>query len=117
MCRIKNLCRLLLIRWGRGLERGLGTFCRREYAAPRPPHISRRSSHSPPPRYAALRFASFTDSQDADGDAAPQGGEPTYIDQIYSLRDYGKTTLFVDFTHLLRHEEVLARAVADQYYR
>lgn len=53
-----------------------------------------------------------------DVDEAGEGGEePKYIEYIYALRDYGHTTLYVDFTHLLRHDEILARAISDQYYR
>lgn len=59
---------------------------------------------------------SFVDIHDADGDAVTQG-VPMYIAQIHSLRDYNKTTLFVDFSHVLQHEEVLARAISQQYYR
>jgi len=54
-------------------------------------------------------------SPDPDGDR-DQNGE-VYIDQIKALKDYGKTTLFVDFAHLLDYDEVFAVAVADQYYR
>ncbi|KAN0063015.1 MCM DNA helicase complex subunit mcm6 [Thecaphora frezii] len=48
---------------------------------------------------------------------AEKPNEPIYIDQIVALRDYGRTTLFVDFSHVLRHDDVLARAISDQYYR
>lgn len=40
-----------------------------------------------------------------------------YIDQIKAMKEYELTTLYVDFGHLLEREEVLARAVRDQYYR
>ncbi|KAK4687039.1 DNA replication licensing factor MCM6, partial [Tremellales sp. Uapishka_1] len=40
-----------------------------------------------------------------------------YIDQIKALKEYQITTLYVDFGHLLEREEVLARAIQDQYYR
>ncbi|KDN40343.1 MCM-domain-containing protein [Tilletiaria anomala UBC 951] len=53
-------------------------------------------------------------SQDPDGDRA---GAPIYIEQIRALQEYDKTTLFVDFTHVVQHEEVLARAISEQYYR
>ncbi|KAE8259426.1 hypothetical protein A4X13_0g1021 [Tilletia indica] len=43
--------------------------------------------------------------------------EPLYIDQIKALRDFQRTTLFVDFSHILRYEEILARAISEQYYR
>ncbi len=68
-------------------------------------------------------FAQFLESfvdQPLSGSPDPNGEkvqDPLYIDQIYALRDYNRTTLFVDFSHILRHDEVLARAVSDQYYR
>lgn len=40
-----------------------------------------------------------------------------YIKQIKALKDYGKTTLYVDFSHLLDSDQEFAVAVADQYYR
>ncbi|KAK0532983.1 MCM DNA helicase complex subunit mcm6 [Tilletia horrida] len=46
-----------------------------------------------------------------------QPREPLYIDQIKALRDFQRTTLFVDFSHILRYEEILARAISEQYYR
>ena len=42
---------------------------------------------------------------------------PFYIEQLYAMRDYGRTTLYVDFEHVLRYDEVLARAISEQYYR
>lgn len=68
-------------------------------------------------------FAQFLESfvdQPLSGSPDPNGEkvqDPVYIDQIYALRDYNRTTLFVDFSHILRHDEVLARAISDQYYR
>ncbi|CEH16397.1 dna unwinding-related protein [Ceraceosorus bombacis] len=52
-------------------------------------------------------------------DVTPINGQqpPTYVEQLFALKDYNRTTLFVDFTHVLRHEEVLAKAISDQYYR
>ena len=40
-----------------------------------------------------------------------------YIDQIHGMKDFELSTLYVDFTHLLLREEVLAKAIAQQYYR
>ena len=68
-------------------------------------------------------FAQFLESfvdQPLSASPDPNGEkvqDPVYIDQIYALRDYNRTTLFVDFSHILRHDEVLARAISDQYYR
>jgi DNA replication licensing factor MCM6 len=33
------------------------------------------------------------------------------------MREYELTTLYVDFTHILRTDEVLAQAIQNQYYR
>lgn len=33
------------------------------------------------------------------------------------MRDFGRLTLYVDFRHILQHDEVLADAISDQYYR
>lgn len=41
-----------------------------------------------------------------------------YIDQIRGMKLYGLSTLYVDYTHLQRHEDgVVAAAVASEYYR
>ena len=40
-----------------------------------------------------------------------------YIQQIHDMKQYEYTVLYVDFSHLLEREEVLARAIQDQYYR
>jgi DNA replication licensing factor MCM6 len=40
-----------------------------------------------------------------------------YIDQIRGMKEFELTTLYVDYTHLFTREEVLAKAVAAQYYR
>ncbi|GAA94868.1 uncharacterized protein L969DRAFT_26513 [Mixia osmundae IAM 14324] len=50
-------------------------------------------------------------------DEIHQGARAIYIDQIQALREFDLTTLYVDFSHVLTAEEVLARAVAEQYYR
>ncbi|PWZ02651.1 putative MCM6-involved in replication [Testicularia cyperi] len=68
-------------------------------------------------------FAQFLETfvdQPLSGSPDPNGEraqDPLYIDQIFALRDYNRTTLFVDFSHILRTDEVLARAISDQYYR
>jgi len=48
---------------------------------------------------------------------AGQTGEKYYVEQIYDMKQYDYTVLYVDFSHLLEREEVLARAIQDQYYR
>lgn len=54
-------------------------------------------------------------SPDPDGDGT--GRQPTYLEQVRSLRDQERTTVFVDFTHLLRADEILAGAIGEQYMR
>jgi DNA replication licensing factor MCM6 len=39
------------------------------------------------------------------------------VDQIVSLQEYDTTTVYVDFSHLLEREPVLADAIQGQYYR
>ena len=51
-----------------------------------------------------------------EGADGPQS-ELNYIEQVKAMRDYELTTLYVDFSHLLEREDVLARAISDQYYR
>lgn len=40
-----------------------------------------------------------------------------YLEQIKGMRELDLCTLYVDFTHLLDREEVLAKAITDFYYR
>jgi len=40
-----------------------------------------------------------------------------YIQQIHAMKEFDLTTLYVDYTHLLKKDEILARAISDQYYR
>ena len=49
--------------------------------------------------------------------AGAQQSELIYIEQVKAMRDYELTTLYVDFGHLLERDDVLARAISDQYYR
>ncbi|KAG8993110.1 MCM DNA helicase complex subunit mcm6 [Tulasnella sp. JGI-2019a] len=51
-----------------------------------------------------------TDDMDAPEDSP-------YIAQIYAMKEYGLTTLFVDWGHLMNRDEVLAQAIEGQYYR
>ncbi|TFK64055.1 MCM-domain-containing protein [Pluteus cervinus] len=44
-------------------------------------------------------------------------GELIYIEQIHTMREYELTTLYVDYGHLLRADDVLADAIQKQYYR
>lgn len=54
-------------------------------------------------------------SPDPDGDG--NGVEPLYVEQIRSLRSNERTTVYVDFTHVLRFDEILAGAISEQYVR
>lgn len=40
-----------------------------------------------------------------------------YIRQIKSMGEFGLTTLYIDFSHIIEREETLAKAITDQYYR
>lgn len=42
---------------------------------------------------------------------------PMYVQQLHEMRNEGQTTLFVDFTHVLRFNDVLAMAILENYYR
>lgn len=50
----------------------------------------------------------------ADGDGQ---SEYTYIKQIHGMKEFDLTTLYVDYSHLLEREEILANAITQQYYR
>ncbi|KIJ53815.1 hypothetical protein M422DRAFT_222539 [Sphaerobolus stellatus SS14] len=52
-----------------------------------------------------------------DGENDDDPGTLVYIDQIHTMKEFELTTLYVDYTHLLQRDEVLARAISDQYYR
>lgn len=63
-----------------------------------------------------VRDAAAGPSSTASGeDAAEQ--TPYYINQIHAMREFELTTLYVDYKHLMESEQVLAKAIADQYYR
>ena len=59
-------------------------------------------------------FAAFLERYMGDRPSSP---DSIYVEQLYAMRDYGRTTLYVDFDHVLDHDEVLARAITEQYYR
>lgn len=46
-----------------------------------------------------------------------QNGDLIYVDQIHLMKQYGITTLYVDYSHLLDRDETLAHAISAQYYR
>ncbi|KAL6710029.1 MCM DNA helicase complex subunit mcm6 [Coniothyrium glycines] len=71
------------------------------------------------------RFAEFLDNytEDPSSSALPASSAvPTtdkyYVAQVRGMRLYQLSTLYVDYTHLLKHEDgVLAAAIASEYYR
>ncbi|TIB71945.1 hypothetical protein E3Q23_03584 [Wallemia mellicola] len=71
-------------------------------------------------------FENFLESYTEIVDLAPTPGpdgmqteaeSKFYIEQIHGMREYNFTTLYVSFSHLLEREDILARAITDQYYR
>ncbi|KAI6152370.1 MCM2/3/5 family-domain-containing protein [Pisolithus tinctorius] len=44
-------------------------------------------------------------------------GELIYIQQIHTMREYEISTLYVDYSHILQKDDVLADAIKKQYYR
>ena len=58
--------------------------------------------------------SSRASSAGADEDS---GDRRFYVEQIVGMREFELTTLYVDFGHLASSEVVLARAIAEQYYR
>jgi len=45
------------------------------------------------------------------------GEQPTYLQQLLDMRNDGTNTLYVDFNHLFRYNDVMANAIANGYYR
>ncbi|TYJ58147.1 hypothetical protein B9479_001243 [Cryptococcus floricola] len=70
-----------------------------------------------------LFLENFTDNialPDTPASGMPQAQQEEgkyYVNQIADLEATQRTTLFVDFGHLLEREEILARAIQSQYYR
>jgi hypothetical protein len=42
---------------------------------------------------------------------------PTYRQQLFEMKAEGTNTLYVDFNHLFRYNDVMANAIANGYYR
>ncbi|KAH8830254.1 MCM-domain-containing protein [Flagelloscypha sp. PMI_526] len=55
-----------------------------------------------------------TPGTDVDGQ---EQNELVYVEQVRTMREYELSTLYVDFSHILDTDEVLADAVQSQYYR
>ena len=49
---------------------------------------------------------------DAKGD-----GSLIYVAQVEIMKDHELTTMYVDFSHILKHDDVLAQAIQTKYYR
>lgn len=47
----------------------------------------------------------------------PNNELPLYRQQLVDMRNEGTNTLYVDYNHLLRYNEVLAHAITSSYYR
>ena len=61
------------------------------------------------------RFSTSSNDEDADeNDNAPL---PDYLQKIEEMMANDTTTLYVDFSHLLVHDQVLAEALELHYYR
>lgn len=54
------------------------------------------------------------DEEDTEDNAPPRR---EYVEQLESLKLYGKTTMFVDFAQVLEFNEPLASSILSQYYR
>ncbi|EKG13512.1 Mini-chromosome maintenance DNA-dependent ATPase [Macrophomina phaseolina MS6] len=69
------------------------------------------------------RFEEFLETYTEEpSSSAPSSSVQTtdkyYIAQIQGMRHYSLSTLYVDFTHLMRYEDgVVASAIANEYYR
>ena len=55
-------------------------------------------------------------SDEADGVSTQAGGVLPYIEQINQMKDEERTTLFVDYQHVLQRDMDLADAIKDQFY-
>lgn len=44
-------------------------------------------------------------------------GSLIYVAQVEIMKDHELTTMYVDFTHILKHDDVLAQAIQTKYYR
>lgn len=53
----------------------------------------------------------------SNGEEDDDGERFYYLDQIQGMKDFELTTVYVDYAHLAETENVLARAIAEQYYR
>ena len=47
----------------------------------------------------------------------PKKTSPHYLEQIKFMKNDDRTTLFVDYDHIFRHDVELAQALIENYYR
>ncbi|THH05787.1 hypothetical protein EW145_g4546 [Phellinidium pouzarii] len=47
----------------------------------------------------------------------PGDGTLIYVEQVYIMKEHELTTIYVDFTHILQRDDVLAQAIQTKYYR
>jgi DNA replication licensing factor MCM6 len=40
-----------------------------------------------------------------------------YVEQVYIMKEHQLTTMYVDYTHILQKDDVLAQAIQTKYYR
>ena len=40
-----------------------------------------------------------------------------YLMQISTMKEFDQETLFVDFQHVMRFDQMLAAAISEEYYR
>ncbi|CAK5275412.1 unnamed protein product [Mycena citricolor] len=73
------------------------------------------------PTHSRVRFTervALAATPGSEGDAPGEAdAELLYVQQIYTMREYNLTTLYVDFGHLLMADDILSNAVQRQYYR
>ncbi|WAR58202.1 hypothetical protein PtB15_5B434 [Puccinia triticina] len=61
-------------------------------------------------------FVDQTDGNDISS-PSPSGPRRLYVELIKALKEFELTTLYLNFSHLLSTETVLAKAISEQYYR
>ncbi|KAI7954689.1 hypothetical protein MJO28_005089 [Puccinia striiformis f. sp. tritici] len=61
----------------------------------------------------------FVDQNDQNdiSSPSPSGPRRLYVELIKALKEFELTTLYLDFSHLISTETVLAKAISEQYYR
>lgn len=57
------------------------------------------------------------DDEEGTGDAAGGPRVRPYVEQLLTLKERGRSTVYVDFEHLLNHDDELAEIIEEEYYR